>query len=206
MHIIGYSGHSYVIIEAARATNVQVSGYFDVEEKPFNPYQLPYLGRETDPASAVFLNATPWFVSIGDNATREKVYQFLELLSPVPSPAIIHPKASIATSAQIGAGSYVGAGAVVNALVSMGAGVVCNTASVVEHECVLGDFSFVGPGAVLCGNVHLENAAFIGANAVVLPGVRIGQHAVVGAGAVVLTDVEPYTCVVGNPAKQKKHV
>lgn len=203
MHIIGYSGHSYVIIEAAEATGHHVDGYYDLEEKIFNPYHLPYLGRETDPALIGPLTQTPLFVSIGDTATREKVYNFIKLLSPIPSPTIIHPKATIAASAQIGTGTFVGAGAVVNVFSKIGVGVICNTASVIEHECILGDFVFVGPGAVLCGNVQVDDAAFIGANAVVLPGVHIGNHAVIGAGAVVLTDVEPYTCVVGNPAKQK---
>lgn len=42
---------------------------------------------------------------------------------------------------------------------------------------------------------------WIGHGAIVLPGVTIGTGAVVGAGAVVSKDVEPYTVVVGVPAK-----
>lgn len=42
---------------------------------------------------------------------------------------------------------------------------------------------------------------WIGHGAIVLPGVTIGTGAVVGAGAVVTKAVEPYTVVVGVPAK-----
>lgn len=42
---------------------------------------------------------------------------------------------------------------------------------------------------------------WIGHGAIILPGVTIGTGAVVGAGAVVSKDVEPYTVVVGVPAK-----
>ena len=42
---------------------------------------------------------------------------------------------------------------------------------------------------------------WIGQNATILPGVHIGNGAIIGANAVVGSDVEPYTIVVGNPAK-----
>ena len=42
---------------------------------------------------------------------------------------------------------------------------------------------------------------WIGANAIVMPGVTVRRGAVVGAGAVVLADVDPYTVVVGVPAR-----
>jgi acetyltransferase-like isoleucine patch superfamily enzyme len=53
-------------------------------------------------------------------------------------------------------------------------------------------------------NVHL--GATIGGNATIVPGVTIGAFAFVGAGAVVTKDVEPYTMVVGNPARVKSSV
>lgn len=52
--------------------------------------------------------------------------------------------------------------------------------------------------------VTIEDRAWIGARAMILPGVRIGEGAIVGAGAVVSKDVEPYTIVVGNPARVVK--
>jgi phosphonate metabolism protein (transferase hexapeptide repeat family) len=42
---------------------------------------------------------------------------------------------------------------------------------------------------------------WLGHNVVVMPGVTVGTGAVVGSGAVVTKDVEPYTIVVGVPAK-----
>jgi acetyltransferase-like isoleucine patch superfamily enzyme len=52
--------------------------------------------------------------------------------------------------------------------------------------------------------VRIEDDVWIGANAVILPGVNIGQGAVIGAGAIVTKDIEPYSIVVGNPAKPIK--
>ncbi len=53
----------------------------------------------------------------------------------------------------------------------------------------------------LKGDTVIGNDVWIGQNAVILPGARIGDGAIIGANSVVGNDVEPYTIVVGNPAK-----
>lgn len=49
--------------------------------------------------------------------------------------------------------------------------------------------------------VIIGDNVFLGCGAIVLPGVKIGDGAIVGAGAVVTKDVDPFTVVIGNPAK-----
>ena len=53
----------------------------------------------------------------------------------------------------------------------------------------------------LKGDTVIGNDVWIGQNAVILPGVHIGDGAIIGANSVVGSDVEPYTIVIGNPAK-----
>ena len=53
----------------------------------------------------------------------------------------------------------------------------------------------------LKGDSVIGNDVWIGQNATILPGVHIGDGAIIGANAVVGSNVEPYTIVVGNPAK-----
>lgn len=53
----------------------------------------------------------------------------------------------------------------------------------------------------LKGDTVIGNDVWIGQNAVILPGVHIGDGAIIGANSVVGSNVEPYTIVVGNPAK-----
>jgi len=52
--------------------------------------------------------------------------------------------------------------------------------------------------------VTIGNDVWIGHNAVIMPGVTIGNGAVIGAGSIVTTDVDPYSVVVGVPAKRIK--
>ena len=63
------------------------------------------------------------------------------------------------------------------------------------REMQVVDRSFVFVGA----------RTFIGTGAIVLPGVRIGEGAVVGAGSIVAHDVEPWTVVMGTPARYLRH-
>ena len=50
-------------------------------------------------------------------------------------------------------------------------------------------------------SITIMPQAWIAAQAFVGPGVTVGEGAVVGACAVVTKDVEPWTVVVGNPAR-----
>lgn len=50
--------------------------------------------------------------------------------------------------------------------------------------------------------VYIGNDVWIGARVTILPGVKIGDGAIVGACTVVSKDIEPYSVVVGNPARK----
>lgn len=56
------------------------------------------------------------------------------------------------------------------------------------------------------GDTIIGNDVWIGQNVTILPGVHIGDGAIIGANSVVGSNVEPYTIVVGNPAKALEKV
>lgn len=64
-----------------------------------------------------------------------------------------------------------------------------------EHDLADRDFRAVG------APVQIGDYVFIGTGAIVLPGVTIGEGAAVAAGAVVTKDVESFTIVGGVPAR-----
>ncbi len=53
----------------------------------------------------------------------------------------------------------------------------------------------------LKGDTVVGNDVWIGQNVTILPGVHIGDGAIIGANSVIGKDIDPYTIVVGNPAK-----
>jgi len=79
--------------------------------------------------------------------------------------------------------------------------VIINTAAIIEHEVKVGEFSHIGPNAVVCGGCEVGKNVFIGAGAIIKQSISIGDNAIIGAGAVVINDIEKDSIYAGNPAK-----
>lgn len=199
--IIGYSGHSYVVIDIIESCGLKIFGYFDKNKKDYNPYSIEYLGDENDTSALEILKSRNWFVAIGDNRIRYNIITSLLSKGMHKPLTISHKNSTISKSARIGYGTMLAAGAIVNPLATLGNGIICNTGSIIEHECRIGDFSHIGPGAVLAGNVQVGEMTFIGANSVVKQGIIIGRNVTIGAGTVVINDIPDNVTVVGNPER-----
>ena len=200
--LIGYSGHSYVVIDAFLSQNQRVTSYCEMKRNDLNPFKLDYLGVENHEDTIDLLRKFDYFIGIGDNTIRRNIY--LKLVSALSFDPInaIHKTAVIADNSEIGNGVLIAGNATINPLSRIGNGVICNTGSIIEHENTLGDFVHIGPGAVLCGNVKVGSGSFIGANAVVKEGVIIGNNVLIGAGSVVIRNIPDNSKVVGNPQRQ----
>ena len=198
--LIGYSGHAYVAFEIFFSQGQIVSAYTERIEKSENPYALKWLGNEADDAVIELLKNYSYFVSIGDNTLRQRISEKLIPVLGLPENAL-HKTAIISRSMNSGTGNMFAPRVVINPLVKIGNGVICNTACVIEHECIINDYVHIAPGAILCGNVTVGEGSFIGAGAVVKQGVTIGKNVIVGAGTVVIKDIVDNTKVIGNPQR-----
>jgi len=85
--------------------------------------------------------------------------------------------------------------------ISIGQCFHANLYSYVEHDCKVGDFVTLAPGAKLNGNVSVGDFSFVGSGAVIHQGISIGESAIVGMGSVVIDDVPSGVTVAGNPAR-----
>lgn len=198
--IIGYSGHSYVVLDAAKKAGLHIKDYAEKEERTQNPFKLEYLGFEGDANFKGWDKKYAFILGIGDNRIRERVTELI-VIKGEKLLSVIHPSASIGSYVEIGNGTFVASGAMINPLVNIGKAAIINTGAIVEHECEIGDFSHISPGAVLAGNVKVGDRSFIGANAVIKEGIKIGNSVMIGAGTVVLKDVQSESKMVGNPGR-----
>jgi sugar O-acyltransferase (sialic acid O-acetyltransferase NeuD family) len=201
--VIGYSGHAYVAIDILLSASLKVTAYCDAEQKNYNPFSLSYLGKESDMQVLKVLKQYNYFIGIGDNIVRRGIYK--KLVNVIGNPInAIHATAVISPSVKLKDGIFAAANVSINPLVQIGIGVICNTSCSIDHECVIGDFTHIAPGAVLCGNVKVGSNSFIGAGSVVKQGIRIGDNVMIGAGCVVIKDVEDNCIMIGNPQKKIK--
>jgi sugar O-acyltransferase (sialic acid O-acetyltransferase NeuD family) len=199
--IIGYSGHAHTGIDILIASGYAVEAYCDNEPKESNPFNLLYLGTENDPVVREKLQYYDYFIGIGNNnPLRRKIYEAVSPLLGEPVNAI-HPSAVISPSVKLSHGHFISANVSINALCELGMTAVCNTGSVIEHGCIIGDFTFIAPGAVLCGDVTIGENTFVGANSVIKQGVKVGKNVIIGAGSVIIKDIPDGLKVVGNPAR-----
>lgn len=198
--LVGYSGHGFVVAEAALSAELNLTSYIDIKEKEFNPFTLRYLGSEE---SIIMKSHYRFLLGIGDNLIREKAALKIKNRGGIIT-ALYHPKANISEYVTMGDGVFVARGACINPFAVIGDNAIINTAAVVEHECNIGANCHIAPGAVLAGSVTVGERCFIGANSVIKQGVKIASNVTIGAGSVVLSDIKEKGVYVGVPIRKIK--
>jgi sugar O-acyltransferase (sialic acid O-acetyltransferase NeuD family) len=201
--IIGAGGHGRVVLDIFRqAHDADPVGFIDANpalqgEKVDG---VEVIGGAAELGELNSRGVDSAIVAIGDNATRNMYAQAL-LANGMRLVNAIHPKSSIADTARVGKNVVIAAGAVVCAHCRIGDSTILNTASIIDHESIIGKATHVCPGARLAGRVTVEDFAFVGIGSTIIQCVTIGRGSIVGAGAVVLRDVPAFTTVVGVPAR-----
>lgn len=119
---------------------------------------------------------------------------------------IIHPTASISSSAEIGLGSVIHQNAAVTTNARVGDYVLILPNAVVSHDDIIGDYSIITAGVSISSGVKVGKSCYIGANSSIRQDITIGDFSQVGMGSVVLNDVAENSIVVGSPARFLKNV
>ncbi len=201
--IVGAGGHGRVVLDIFRqAYNADPIGFVDGDSnlRGRRIDGLEVLGDAAETGILTAREVDSAIVAIGDNATRNMYMQALRAQG-IRLINAVHPRASVADTARLGQNVVIAAGAVVCAHCRIDDSCIINTASIIDHESLIGRATHVCPGARLAGRVVVEDFAFVGIGATIVQCLTIGRGSVVGAGAVVLRDVPAFTTVVGVPAR-----
>ncbi len=195
--IFGAGGHGRVVAEIAQLSGKYTDIAFLDDKAPDATFPYPYIGKCEKFAN--YQKDFDFFVAIG-NATIRRWFQTEVEDAGGRIITLIHPASIISKDVTIGKGTVVMAGAIVNTGAQIGDGVILNTASSVDHDCVVEDFCHVSVGAHLCGTVHLGTGTWVAAGATVINNVTICPDCLIGAGATVTHDLQNAGIYKGTPA------
>lgn len=203
--IVGSSGHAQVLFDLVNVlpSSKVVGCIDDFKNKGEMVHDVPVLGKITEIAQiAKNIPQVTVVIAIGDNWQRRKVATKLQnLLDTITFATLVHPRAIVAQSANIAEGSVVLAGAIVSSGVNIGKHCILNSASVIEHESIMSDYSSLAPGVVTGGAVSIGTGSAVSIGATILQGRSVGEYSVIGAGAVVTSPIPSGVVAYGVPAK-----
>ena len=200
--VLGASGHGTVIADALPPGSIL--GFLDdAEDCPLLPAGLRRIGAFRDLASVARSEpGVQLVVALGDNALRERVVRSVRAEQPTLRFAtVVHPSASVSSSATLGPGSVVCAGAVVGPGAKVGAHAIINTRASLDHQAELADFASLAPASATGGTVRIGMRSHVGMGAMVHHGIFVGGDVVIGSLSLVDRNLPDRVVAVGIPAR-----
>jgi sugar O-acyltransferase (sialic acid O-acetyltransferase NeuD family) len=207
LFILGTSGHAHDVASVADALGWRpVFVTHDAAERD-GWRGADEIALETD---IVNRPGAEFAMGIGDNGTRARV---AAKYGGLRFPALIHPDSSFGRGQraviEAARGTIVFAGVRFTSNIRVGIFCTFNMNVTVSHDCDIGDFANLSPGANVAGNVRVGRGAWIGIGAAVNQGtdarkLTVGDNTIIGSGAVVIDDCEPDSVYVGVPARKIK--
>lgn len=198
--LYGAGGHGKAVADVVeKQGRYELAGFLD-DSLSGEVYGIPVLGGEGELAPIRDSGIRHAIASTGYADMRNTFDERL-LAAGFELATAVHPSAQIARGVTLGEGSMIMAGTVVGPDTVLGRSCIVNTCASLDHDCVLGDYVHMAPGANLCGGVRVGTHTLIGIAAAVIPERRIGDRVIIGAGALVLADIPGGATAVGVPAR-----
>lgn len=198
--IFGAGGHAKSIMDMVmQLDNYVIAGILDddVLLSGKEVLGIPVLGTRALLPALIEQGVTQAANGVGgilDINIRIKVFESLEQAG-FSFPSIVHPRATVETSAEIDQGVQVFANAYIGSETHLHPRCMINTNAVVSHDCVIGMYTHIAPGALLAGQVYVGARTLIGMGVTTAIGVRIGDNVRIGNGAIILADVPDKTII-----------
>ncbi len=198
--IYGAGGHAKTIMDMVLLLNTfSIAGIVDDNEKLDGSMVLgiPVVGTRASLPELVSQGVRLAANGVGgilDIQVRVRVFELLEQAG-FGLPVLVHPRATVEPSARIEPGVQVFANAYIGTEARLYPKCMVNTNAVVSHDCEVGAYTHIAPGALLAGHVHVGERSLIGMGVTTAIGVKVGSGVRVGNGAILLADVPDNTII-----------
>lgn len=196
--IMGAGGHAKSLIDLVRQANrFQLAGVVDDDPSEIQVLGVPVLGTSVVLASLFDRGIRLIANGVGgtnSNRARPEIFERLASYG-FAFPTLVHPRAAVEPSALLEAGVQVFGSAFVGSDARVGIGAIINTGAIVSHDCRIGEYAHLTPGAILAGHVEVGVGALVGMGVTTTVGVKIGAWAKIGNSARILGDVPAHSIV-----------
>ncbi len=199
--LIGGGGHCHSVLDCVRCSGIYERIGIVVNDRSEAVPGAAVVGSDNDLPQLLQEGWTDAFISVGSigpTALRRRLYRLVKEIG-FEVPVIIDPSAAVAGNVECGEGVFIGKRAVINTGSRIGCCAILNTGSIIEHDCVIGDFSHVSSGTTLCGQVTVGSDSHIGAGTVVRQGITVGISSLIGIGSTVVKNIPDGVKAYGNP-------
>lgn len=139
-------------------------------------------------------------IAAGETNLRKKLVQQVEMYR-YNWATLIHPDFRISPYNLIGECSVITEGVIFTDNIKVGKYTHLNLNCTVGHDCCIGDFVTVSPGAIISGNVTIGDGTYIGAGAVIRDEITIGKNCIIGMGSLVTKDIPDNVVAYGTPCR-----
>ena len=206
--IIGGGGHSRCIQESLLNLGYKPEeiGIVDVNENVQTLPGIRWVGKDEELSVLRNNGWTSVIIGVGsiESTTLRRKLADRIAAEGINFISVIDIGATVSKDSIIGCGTFIAKKAVIQPGTTIGNMVIINTGAIIEHDCLIGDYSHVSSGSILLGGVAIGNDTLVGGGSVVRQGIHIGNNCVIGAGSVVVNDIPDNSIAYGNPCKIRR--
>lgn len=161
-----------------------------------------YISNDTFPLSKLDPNKHQVMIAIANSKDRFDILQ--RLPKGIKFFTFIHPTSLIMDNIEIGEGSFIGAYSILTTNIKIGKHSILNRNNHIGHDCRIGDFFSAMPGAIVSGNVIIQDLVYVGTNSSIKEKVKICELTTIGLNSGVIKDITKSGVYGGTPAKKIK--
>jgi sugar O-acyltransferase (sialic acid O-acetyltransferase NeuD family) len=188
--LIGNGGHAREVM--AQMEEIMTRFVDDKYYTPTDPMVLPL--SEFSPGDFEVM------IAVGESNSRS------EIASRLPSNtryfSYAHPTSRIMGECELGDGYFIGANCILTCDIKIGNHLIMNRGNHIGHDCNIGSFFSLMPGAIISGNVDVGDRVYIGTNSSVREKIRICDDVVIGLNTGIIKSITSSGTYAGNPIKK----
>ena len=186
--LFGYGGHAR---EVACQIGEEVT--FFVDDGYSNNIAKPV--SEFNPKEYMMM------VAVANSKDRAKIVK--KLPKETQYFTFIHPTVQIMDSnIEVDEGSFIGANSILTTNIKIGKHALLNRGNHIGHDCEIGEYFSMMPGAIVSGNVRIEDQVYMGTNSSIREKLSICGMSTIGMNSCVVKDIKIVGRYVGTPSKR----